>query len=67
VVNFGFSIKMGTILDFRYNVHVYASNSGGISQENYLIQRIFVSIRPDSICKFTQTDIHSLKQSMVFI
>jgi hypothetical protein len=46
----GFSIKMAAILDFCYFfVHVYASNSGGISQENDLIQRIFVSIRPDSM------------------
>jgi hypothetical protein len=44
----GFSIKMAAILDCHYFVHIYASNSGGISQENDLIQCIFVSIRPDS-------------------
>jgi hypothetical protein len=46
---FGVKIMAG-ILDFCYFVHVYASNSSGISQENEFIQRIFVStgIRPDS-------------------
>jgi hypothetical protein len=60
----GFSIKMAAILDFRYFVHVYASNSGGISQENDLIHCIFVSIRPDSNVNLPRpTYIHSLKQS----
>jgi hypothetical protein len=42
---------MAAILDFRYFVHVDASNCGGISEENDLIQRIFVSIRSDSNVK----------------
>jgi hypothetical protein len=50
-------------LDFRYFVHVYASNSGGISQENDLIQHILVSIRPDSNVNLPRpTYIHSNSQ-----